>query len=43
MYCSAIQSHFCNVYAGCFPVDIEFKIQITDGVRKIYIKQARLY
>jgi phosphoenolpyruvate synthase/pyruvate phosphate dikinase len=43
LYCSAIQSHFCNVYAGCFPVDIEFKIQITDGVRKVYIKQARLY
>ncbi len=43
VYCSAIQSHFCNVYAGCFPVDIEFKVQITDGVRKIYIKQARLY
>jgi hypothetical protein len=43
MYCKSIQSHFCNVYAGCFPVDIEFKIQITNGQRTLYIKQARLY
>jgi phosphoenolpyruvate synthase/pyruvate phosphate dikinase len=42
-YCKAIQSHYCNIYHECLPLDIEFKVDWIDGVRKLYIKQARLY
>ncbi len=42
-YCKAIQSHYCNIYHECLPLDIEFKVDWVNGVRKMYIKQARLY
>lgn len=42
-YCKAIQNHYCTLYNECLPLDIEFKVDRIDGVRKLYIKQARLY
>jgi len=42
-YCMAIQYHYCRLFYECRPLDIEFKVDIVDGIRKIYIKQARLY
>ncbi len=42
-YCKAIQSHFCNVYNECLPLDIEFKVDWENGIRKLYIKQARVF
>jgi hypothetical protein len=42
-YCTAIQNHYCNLYHECLPLDIEFKVDWVNGVRKLYIKQARLY
>jgi phosphoenolpyruvate synthase/pyruvate phosphate dikinase len=42
-YCSAIQDHYCDLYNECLPLDIEFKVDWVNGVRKLYIKQARLY
>jgi pyruvate, water dikinase len=42
-YCSAIQNHYCDLYKECLPLDIEFKVDWVNGVRKLYIKQARLY
>jgi hypothetical protein len=42
-YCMAIYYHYCILYVGCNPMDIEFKVDIVDGERKIYIKQARFY
>jgi pyruvate, water dikinase len=42
-YCMAIYFHYCIINFECNPMDIEFKVDIVDGVRKIYIKQARLY
>ncbi len=42
-YCRAIQNHYCNIYHECLPLDIEFKVDWINGVRKLYIKQARLY
>lgn len=42
-FCMAIYYHYCILYVECNPIDIEFKVDIVDGERKIYIKQARLY
>jgi hypothetical protein len=42
-YCMAIQYHYCRLFYECRPLDIEFKVDMVDGIRKIYIKQARLY
>ena len=42
-YCNAIQNHYCNLYNECLPLDIEFKVDWENGIRKLYIKQARLY
>lgn len=42
-YCSAIQSHYCQLNDECKTLDIEFKVDRVNGQRKIYIKQARLY
>jgi hypothetical protein len=42
-YCQAIHNHYCRLFSECLPLDIEFKVDIVDGSRKIYIKQARLY
>jgi phosphoenolpyruvate synthase/pyruvate phosphate dikinase len=42
-YCSAIQNHYCSIYSGCPPMDIEFKVDYVNASRKVYIKQARLY
>ncbi len=42
-FCLAIHYHYCVLNAECMPMDIEFKVDIVDGERKIYIKQARLY
>jgi pyruvate, water dikinase len=42
-YCMAIHYHYCRLNFECKPLDIEFKVDVVDGNRKIYIKQARLY
>lgn len=42
-YCLAIHYHYCKLNFECKPMDIEFKVDVVDGKRKIYIKQARLY
>jgi hypothetical protein len=42
-YCMAIYYHYCEINFECNPMDIEFKVDLVDGIRKIYIKQARLY
>lgn len=42
-YCMAIQYHYCRLFYGCRPLDIEFKVDLVDGIRRIYIKQVRLY
>jgi hypothetical protein len=42
-YCKAIHYHYCRLFYECMPLDIEFKVDIVDGIRKIYVKQARLY
>jgi phosphoenolpyruvate synthase/pyruvate phosphate dikinase len=42
-YCKAIHNHYCRLNLECLPLDIEFKVDWVNGVRKIYIKQARLY
>ena len=42
-YCMAIHYHYCRLNLECHPMDIEFKVDIIDGNRKIYVKQARLY
>lgn len=42
-FCMAIYYHYCIINVECHPMDIEFKVDIVDGERKIYIKQARLY
>jgi pyruvate, water dikinase len=42
-YCMAIHYHYCRLNAECKPMDIEFKVDLVDGQRKIYIKQARPY
>ena len=42
-YCKAIQNHFCALYHECLPLDIEFKVDRVNGVRKVFIKQARIY
>ncbi len=42
-YCLTIRDHFCNIDPPCKPLDIEFKVDLIDGKRKIYIKQARYY
>jgi len=42
-YCMAIHNHYCQLYSVCKTMDIEFKVDLINGQRKIYIKQARLY
>jgi len=42
-YCMAIHSHYCKLNGECKTLDIEFKVDILNNQRKIYIKQARLY
>lgn len=42
-YCMAIHNHYCRLNFECKTLDIEFKVDIINGQRKIYIKQARLY
>jgi pyruvate,water dikinase len=42
-YCLAIHNHYCGLNSECLPIDIEFKVDLINGVRKIYIKQARVY
>ncbi len=42
-YCMAIHYHYCRLFFECRPMDIEFKVDLVDGARKVYIKQARLY
>ena len=42
-YCMAIHNHYCRLNDGCKTLDIEFKVDVINGQRKIYIKQARLY
>jgi len=42
-YCMAIHYHYCKLNLECNPMDIEFKVDVVNGVRKVYIKQARLY
>lgn len=37
------EEHSCDCILKDFALDIEFKIAITDGKRKLYIKQARPY
>lgn len=41
--CMGIHYHYCRLNAECRPMDIEFKVDIVDGKRKLYIKQARPY
>lgn len=42
-YCMAIHNHYCTLNQECNPMDIEFKVDVVNGQRKVYIKQARLY
>ncbi|HLO60206.1 MAG TPA: PEP/pyruvate-binding domain-containing protein [Bacteroidales bacterium] len=42
-WCQAINDHYCRLYSECQPLDIEFKVDIVNGRRKLYIKQARIY
>lgn len=42
-YCMAIHNHYCFINLECNPIDIEFKVDVVNGGRKLYIKQARLY
>lgn len=42
-YCMAVHYHYCRLNFECKPMDIEFKVDLVNGQRKIYIKQARLY
>lgn len=42
-YCMAIHNHYCRLNQECKTMDIEFKVDLINGQRKIYIKQARLY
>lgn len=42
-YCMAIHNHYCFINLECNPIDIEFKVDVVNGERKLYIKQARLY
>lgn len=42
-YCMAIHNHYCALNMECNPMDIEFKVDVVNGHRKVYIKQARLY
>lgn len=42
-YCMAIHNHYCRLNEECKTMDIEFKVDLVNGQRKIYIKQARLY
>jgi len=42
-YCMAIHNHYCRLNLECNPMDIEFKVDMVNGQRKVYIKQARLY
>ena len=42
-YCIAIHYHYCMLNFECKPLDIEFKVDIVNGERIVYVKQARLY
>ena len=39
----AIHNHYCRLKEECNTMDVEFKVDIINGQRKIYIKQARQY
>jgi len=42
-YCLAIHNYYCRLFSECLPIDIEFKVDLINRERKIYIKQARIY
>ena len=42
-YCDNIRQHFIKIYGEKIIMDIEFKVDIINNKRKIYIKQARIY
>jgi hypothetical protein len=42
-YCTTIHNHYCQLNGTCKTMDIEFKVDLVNGQRKVYIKQARLY
>jgi len=42
-YCTAIHNHFIELNPSYSPMDIEFKVDVVNDARKIYIKQARVY
>lgn len=42
-YCQAISNHYCILNFECKTLDIEFKVDLVNGLRKVYIKQARIY
>ncbi|MBN2275493.1 MAG: T9SS type A sorting domain-containing protein [Bacteroidales bacterium] len=42
-YCMAVHYQYCRLFFECRPLDIEFKVDIVNGIRKIYLKQVRLY
>jgi phosphoenolpyruvate synthase/pyruvate phosphate dikinase len=42
-YCNAISNHYCALNFECKTMDIEFKVDLVNGKRKLYIKQARVY
>lgn len=42
-YCDNIRQHFNKLYDDEISLDIEFKVDIVNDNRKIYIKQARIY
>lgn len=42
-YCMAIHYHYCRLFFECKTLDIEFKVDLIGGQRKVYIKQARIY
>jgi phosphoenolpyruvate synthase/pyruvate phosphate dikinase len=48
--CDNLKKHYyyiekpaCNCSYNAFALDIEFKIVLVDGKRKVYIKQVRPY
>lgn len=42
-YCLAIKNHYQQLYGAAKTMDIEFKVDLVDNQRRIYIKQARIY
>lgn len=43
LYCNQIHSHYCLLNLQCNAMDIEFKVDMINSKRKLYIKQARYY